>query len=511
MQIEVPLQPKQKQLYEMVENSTATWIGFGGARGGSKSHAIRAIMLLRRLKYANTRGCIFRRTWDKLRENHIEPLFRQYPFMAEWYNSQNKEVTLPNKSVVAFRYAEQQKDMKQINSFIGKEYMDFFVDQAEMLTEKETLTLKTCTRWPGVPDDQCKFVASFNPGNVGHAFLKRIFYDKKYNEKERSQDYAFLQAFGWDNIEWSRTALKRDCISNRTYYHEWTEEQRFKYFIENSQTGRDLNALPQSMRIGWLLGSMDKFAGQYFDVFDPEVHVSPCHLEDWHSRWVGIDWGFGHNSAAHWFAQPEHRKTATYREFVANGRSPRALAQEICDRTPEDERKRIETIYLSHDAFAQRTEQKTISDQMGEVFKANHLPFPTMASKDVVGGATLIYDMLKNDEIAIDPCCVNLIETLPMITRDEDDLEKTVKFDGDDAYDSFRYGLKDRMRERQAPIEVRARNRVVEFATSRKTTVEEMDPTAVAMLNRRAINQARKMQRGRVHFPAGRVWHPRNQ
>jgi len=32
-------QPKQDQLLDLVEQSSATWIGFGGARGGSKSHA----------------------------------------------------------------------------------------------------------------------------------------------------------------------------------------------------------------------------------------------------------------------------------------------------------------------------------------------------------------------------------------------------------------------------------------------------------------------------------------
>jgi hypothetical protein len=66
--IRVPLQPKQKRLLRLVEESPATWIGYGGSRGGAKSHAARAIMLIRRLAYPGTRGCIFRRTYEKVRE-----------------------------------------------------------------------------------------------------------------------------------------------------------------------------------------------------------------------------------------------------------------------------------------------------------------------------------------------------------------------------------------------------------------------------------------------------------
>lgn len=47
------------------------------------------------------------------------------------------------------------------------------------------------------------------------------------------------------------------------------------------------------------------------------------------------------------------------------------------DRTPEDEREHIEAIYLSHDAFAERTSPETNALQMGEVFRANGMPEPT--------------------------------------------------------------------------------------------------------------------------------------
>ena len=458
--IKVPMQPKQVKLYEFVEASGPTWIGFGGSRGGAKSHAARAVMILRRLKYPKTRGCIFRRTYEKVRENHIEPLFLQYPFMREWYNKQDKELNLPNGSVIAFRYAENPGD---VNSFIGKEYMDFIVDQAEMMTEKELIILKSCTRWPGMPESQCKFVLTFNPGNIGHAFLNRIFCKREYHEKENEADYTFIQAYGWDNVEWVKTSLVLDGFTEKDYY-AWDDERRYKYFISRSQYGRELDALPQAMRIGWLLGRMDQFAGQYFDCFDRERHVGRSPLQDWFPRWMGIDWGHAHDAACYWNAQGKE-KTHCYREYCKPDRSPRALAQELVEATPESERPLIKHIFLSHDAFAERTSIQTIALEMGEVFQANDMPMPTKEAKDPVGGAALLYDMLKNNELEIDPSCHKLIETIPMITRDEDNLEKTVKFEGDDSYDAERIALKNYFQsEFMEPFEVRVRTRIEPIA-----------------------------------------------
>src|SRR5487761_2500115 len=186
-------QPKQAALRKLVENSPATWIGYGGSRGGAKSHAARLLMWKRCEDWPGTRRCIFRRTYDLVRENHVEKLFAEYPALRQLYHLGDKELRFPNGSVIAFRYGETPND---IENFIGKEYMDIFVDQAEMLTERELNTLKSCCRWPGTRDDQCKFILTFNPGNVGHAFLKRIFFDRNYNEREHAEDYAFVQAHG---------------------------------------------------------------------------------------------------------------------------------------------------------------------------------------------------------------------------------------------------------------------------------------------------------------------------
>src|SRR5437899_7075465 len=456
--VDLRTQPKQHQLLKLVEQGGATWIGYGGARGGGKSAGLRIVMLARRFALPQTRGLIFRRTYKDLWENHIDPLFRQFPHLRQFYNGAHRELRLPNdggESVVVFGYAEHAGD---IYSFLGKEYMDICIDEATQMTEQELVFLKTCNRWPGTSPDECKMILGMNPGGPGHAFVKRIFHDQAYHERENPGDYAFVQAYGWDNIEWCRAALSNDGLSDKDYY-SWEDGQRFQYFITRSDYGRTLDRLPASLRIGHLLGRWDVFAGQYFDIFDPSVHVArpeQLELKPWNARWLGIDWGFAHDAAVHWCAQ-DGARTVIYREFVAAGRGPRALAEEIADRSSGE---KIDAIYLSPDAYAKRTSEDTIAQQMEDVFRNRKLPQPSPADDDRVGGWMLMYELLRERQLVVCDQCPRLIQTLPMMSRDDKKLEDCVKFEGDDAADSARYALKSRLPSRRPPLDVRVAERL---------------------------------------------------
>ncbi len=449
-------QPKQKQFLDLFEKSKAGWIGYGGARGGGKSASARQVQIYRRCLHPGTRGLIFRRTYGQLYENHIEPLFRQFPKLREFYLDKHREVRIPVAtgvfSSIVFGYAEHSKD---IYSYLGKEYMDICVDQAEQLSEDELLLLKTCNRWPGKGADECKLGLFPNPGGIGHAFLKRVFHDRQYKGNENPEDYAFLQAYGWDNVEWCRPALVEDGFTEDDYYR-WAESKRFEYFITRSDYGQRLNRLPESLKIGHLLGRWDIFAGQYFDNFDPTKQVKrpeEMGIQGWHPRWIGIDWGFQHDAVAHWCAQ-DGKVTNIYRELVRNHIGPRALAQEIVDRC-QYALEKIDGIFLSPDAFAQRTSEDSIAEQMRQIFIHNGLPSPQRADDDRIGGWMLMREMLERGELVIGSNCDKLISTLLQMSRDDSKVEDCAKFEGDDAADSARYALKSRLGSRKMPIEDR--------------------------------------------------------
>jgi hypothetical protein len=473
------LQPKQKQLLDIVQSRPATWIGYGGSRSGGKSRAARDIMLMRRILNPGTTGCILRKTYDLVRENQIDKLLAERPSLREYYFKQDAEIRIPLNngkgkeviSTLAFRYAD---DLKSVENMIGKEYYDFFIDQAEMFTEAELITMQSCARWPGMGLTQCKFLLTFNPGGPGMPFLKRIFNPDKSKRSYKvdeinaaklagmdvADNYEFIQAYGWDNIQWAKDALVADgyhwdckslpCVDAancaRQVYYSWSSDQRFDYYVTRTQEGIKNNALPPARRIGWLLGSMDKFAGQFFDVFNlpPHDHIRTVVPMEWDARAIGIDWGYGHNSSIHWGSQVHPKLLSVYREKVINGLSAGALAQLIVDLTPEDERPYIRKIGLSHDAFAHRDERDTHAALMTEVLTKGGLPAPQPAGKEVPGTSMAIYEALRADEVAINPACTELITVLPLVKWDEVK-ETIVPFLGDDPFASLRHLFQNRV------------------------------------------------------------------
>jgi len=120
---------------------------------------------------------------------------------------------------------------------------------------------------------------------------------------------------------------------------------------------------------------------------------------------------------------------------------------------------KIDAIYLSPDAFAHRTGEASIAEQMGDVFAAAGLPRPVPADDDRVGGWMLMYQMLEaakrgpqvdgesslgDQAWLLTDNCFELIRTLPSLVRDPVRVEDIEKCDGDDPADAARYGLKSR-------------------------------------------------------------------
>lgn len=128
-------------------------------------------------------------------------------------------------------------------------------------------------------------------------------------------------------------------------------------------------------------------------------------------------------------------------------------------------REKIDAIYLSPDAFARRTDEASIADQMGDVFVAAGFPRPIPADNDRVGGWMLMYQMLDAGEWLLTENCVELIRTIPNLVRDPARVEDIEKMDGDDPADAARYGLKSRYGagrswQTSAPLEQRIAERV---------------------------------------------------
>lgn len=88
--------PSRKQALFLADHHK--YIGFGGARGGGKSWAVRTKAILLAARYAGIRILIVRRTYPELINNHISILRSQLAGAAK-YNDHEKRLTFANGSM----------------------------------------------------------------------------------------------------------------------------------------------------------------------------------------------------------------------------------------------------------------------------------------------------------------------------------------------------------------------------------------------------------------------------
>ncbi|MBB5064537.1 phage terminase large subunit [Granulicella mallensis] len=477
IKFDIALQPKQLAIYELVENSPATEIGYGGARGGAKSHGARGIMLLRRLKYARTNGLFLMRVWGQIYRNHLEPLFREFPFMANWYvGGDKKHLTLPNGSRIYFASADTMDDIRKIAQ--GPEYADIFVEEATHFSEEELIFLPTALRWTGKSGITPKMLYTCNPGSRGHDYIKRIFKDRRFQEHEEPDSFAFVQAYGWDNIEWVRPYLHEQNITDFEYYNTWTDQQRFQCFIANSDYGAKLNQMPEKERKAHLFGDWDTFEGQYYPNFiraQRELKAAQVGqlMQPWWRRWASCDWGYQHAASIHWHASglvsPEDARrhlgrewsearevVITYREHVVAGRPEMLLAQDFVERCDNDDRRELSRFFMSPETFGERN---AVADIFRKVFREHSLPQPEEARNDRVNGWRFIHTLIEQDRWFVSDRCEGALTAIPSLIYDDKKLEDVMKTSkvSDDIADEVRYGLFSMLGPSAKPYEVRLR------------------------------------------------------
>jgi phage terminase large subunit len=442
--------PRQKQFHR----SRAKYRLFGGAAGPGKTKAL----LWEAIGQANeVAGCdtlLLRRTFPELESSLLSQFRRDVPrSLYESYNASKHVVTWTNGSTTRFGYCRNENDVYQ---YQGAEFLFIGIDELTHFTLKQWQFLTSRNRCPSKVYSDGKnagkrivpcMAGATNPGNIGHAWVKALWVDHQppagfeRTDLYDPRDYEFIRARLDDN----------------------------PIYASDAEYRRALEALPEHLRRAFLDGDWNVFAGQYFDIFDIGRHTArpeELRLEHWWPRWISVDWGFQHPSAVYWHCavpvdsrefkveskdetrvrdsssnfQPStfNSRIVTYREFVQNALSPRMLAQAIAERSG---REGISEVFLSPDAFAHRTSESSIAEQLGDVLVANGLPRPAPADDDRIGGWQWMYQLLESDAWVITDNCARLIDCLPQLVRDPSRIEDIRKVDGDDAADAARYGL----------------------------------------------------------------------
>ena len=468
---------------------------FGGAAGPGKTVALLWEAIIQANNVTGSDTLLLRRTYPELESSLLAYFRRDVPKnLYKKFHETKHVVTWNNGSTTRFGYCRNENDVYRYQGaeflFIGlDELTHFTLKQWQFLTSRNRCPVKTDRA--GKPVKPCMAGAT-NPGNIGHAWVKALWVDQKppagFEQAElyNPDDYAFIRAWLSDNPIYADDADYRKTLSTlpehlrRAFLDgDWNvfAGQYFDIFDYGRHTARPEElrlepwwprwisidwgfqhnsavywhcAVPGNdvARVSWPVSS-EAQAEPYAEAYSRQPTANSHRNETFaRSSTVGCELSAvspgAQSQGLHGSRDTEHEtrnadpRIITYREFVQNGLSPRMLAQGIAERTG---RENISEIVLSPDAFAHRTAESSIAEQLGDVLVANGLPRPAPAVDDRVGGWQFMYARLESNAWLITENCAKLIECIPTLVRDNARHEDIRKMEGDDPADAARYGL----------------------------------------------------------------------
>ena len=404
-------QPTKKQA-EFLKASTR-YVGYGGAKGGGKSHAVRLKASLLAFEHPGISMLIVRRTLVELKENHVHRLRRAYrelpDDMRPKYVSDDRSFQFPNGSRLRLGYCDSESDVLQ---YQGQEYDVVFLDEATQLSERQFGWLDACVR--GTKDYPKRTYLTCNPGGVGHAWVKRLFIDRDYRRSERESDYTFIPAKIWDNMPLfehdagyleAMSALKKQKLPM---------PERRRRAMEEADCVRQLKNLPRELRRAWLDGDWSAFAGQYFGEFCEETHVvDPFPIPEHWRRSVALDYGLD-MLAVLWFAVSPEGQVFCYRSLERPNLTISAAAAAI--RAAQSEV--AEETIAPPDLWNRRQDS---GRSAAELFADNGVPL-VKAGNSRIDGWLCVKEYLRADEaeprMRFFSSCQPILRSLPLLQHD---------------------------------------------------------------------------------------------
>lgn len=212
-------QPRQQLLHETV----AKQILYGGAAGGGKSHSIRWDLIQACLANPGCKAYLFRRTRTELEQTHIQAIKEELGDLFGTYAETRNSYEFTNGSIIYMCYCEQKKDLSK---YLSAEMHIVGIDEASTFDPDMLQFLKTRLRlgkWkpqgeaykPQTVYDSKgnevgefarlpRFVMGSNPGGPGHSYLKLTFIDagppEKYFHDKEMRDPDNPDDKGWLSI-----------------------------------------------------------------------------------------------------------------------------------------------------------------------------------------------------------------------------------------------------------------------------------------------------------------------
>ncbi len=172
MAVVINYKPTPKQA--LFHASNANEILYGGAAGGGKTKALVMDAFFRCLKYPGTTACIFRRTYQELKDTDIKEANASYPDKLAKYIASDYKFRLVNGSEILFRHCENEGDRFRYSGIeIQFLYFDELTSFEQIIYDFIKTRLRAKKSLGVVPIVR----SASNPGNIGHGWVKKMFVD----------------------------------------------------------------------------------------------------------------------------------------------------------------------------------------------------------------------------------------------------------------------------------------------------------------------------------------------
>lgn len=443
-QVIIPYKPQpRQQLYHQADGVDE--LLYGGAAGGGKSEATIWDALKYAMEYPGSRQIIFRRTFPDLQRSIIARTIVAYPKELGKYNQSKHEWTFINGSIIELAYFD--SDSHKTN-YQGAEYD---VIRWEELTQFEEGWYKyMLSRLRGSQPFPRYVKSTTNPGNVGHAWVKRRFIDIGEWEKVHS-----VQETDDTGMPMSHPDTGDPIVTKRAFIPAKVQDNPALLESDPNYIVR-LMQLPEQERKQLLDGDWDTFAGQYFSEFSRAIHVvEPFNIPtDW-PKFRAMDEGYADPFICLWITLAPDGTAYLYRELAQSKLLTSEQIELVKLNSPITERYEYNVADTSF-----WNQSKTENTNPAEIFASKHI-YLLQAKKERVNGWKQLREWLKvedkldhvtgksykNARLKIFSTCTKAIEAIPSMVHDERKVEDVAAHKLDHIPDALRYWVMSRATE----------------------------------------------------------------
>lgn len=421
--------PKQEEARKQALKHRYTL--YGGAMAGGKSYWLRWMLVYLLVRWAQ-RGILgvevglFCEDYPTLKDRQLSKIGGEFP---SWLGTLHGDHAIHGRCyILADEYGGgiiKFRNLDDPSKYQSAEFAAIAVDELTKNTRDVFDDLRNRLRWPGITD--IRFLGATNPGGIGHAWVKKAWLDRVFDENEtEKEEFHYVRALAQDNPHIDKSYLKQ------------------------------LESLPPDKRRAYLEGDWDIFKGQYFTEFRKEIHVvKPFQIpEDWKKFAMG-DYGQTRPSAIYWGAVSPDDQLFIYREFCKPGFTYSMLGRELANMTPVTENVSywvLDPALWSKEPAATLplTGAEIIEQSFREASKRS-MALQKGNNERVLGWGQVreyLKPYLRQDQMTaklqIFDTCVELIRTLPSLVYDEHKVEDLDTDGEDDPADALRYGIMSR-------------------------------------------------------------------